>query len=169
MFSFPGLLVCLVAVVTASQLSLWIERVDPVHFEFVRHPGWVHVFALWRMPREQRLGVWGALGRYDEGLEVLELGGNSETPCPLDDEEMMVILRMVLPGHLDCVHMLFLGFMNSVTDASVQALADRGCGKRLKSVDFRGASCMFLCSSIPFFISRFPFSTERASAKKMQH
>lgn len=90
--------------------------------------------ALWRMPRKQRLRLWEALGRYDTPLESLELGGDFLSICPLDAEE----LQMLLPASLDSVRSLFLGKVSMLGDAAFQILAASGCGEHLSSLFLHG-------------------------------
>ena len=107
-----------------AQLSVCVERFDPVQRKWANHPGSKHVEALWySLPLEQRLSVWDALGRQDHEapLEVLELGHSRDN---VDDEEMRkVVMQAVLPERLDSVRVLFLAYMWKLTDASIQTLA----------------------------------------------
>ena len=94
------------------------------------------------MGTEQRLRLWKALGRYDSPVEVLELGSAGFS---VGDGEMKEVMELVVassPPCLDCVRVLHLDSMNSLTDASLQALAQAGCGKNLTSLTLRGA-CLF--------------------------
>lgn len=75
-----------------------------------------------------------ALGRYDAGLEVLELGNAPS----MDDDELRALMQMVLPARLDSVRELYLGFMDMLTDSSVQALAGAGCGSNLRWLTLQG-------------------------------
>ena len=49
----------------------------------------------------------------------------------------LLVMELVVassPPCLDCVRVLHLDSMNSLTDASLQALAQAGCGKNLTSL-----------------------------------
>lgn len=107
------------------------------------------------MPREQRLRLWHALGRYDAGLEVLELGGSASDT--VDDDELRVVMQVVLPARLDSVRVLFLWGMYNLTDASFQALAARGCGENLVSLWLEGS-----CGAVAFLFFLLPVFRLRA-------
>ena len=70
--------------------------------------------------------------------------------CPLDDGELQVLARLVLPPRLDGVHVLYLGDMRKSTEAGLQALAAAGCGKNLTSLDLRGE---WIFSCFPSFFA----------------
>ena len=63
--------------------------------------------------------------------------------CPLDDGELQVLARLVLPPRLDGVRVLYLGDMRKLTDAGLQALAAAGCGKQLTSLILWGECLCF--------------------------
>lgn len=109
---------------------------------------------LWGMPREQRLRLWEALGRYGVALEVLELGDSSDMAhCPLDDDEMRVVMQVVLPEGLNNVRVLYLRGLDKLTDAGVKALAAAGCGKNLTSLCLE-CECLFWCLAFLCFLFR---------------
>lgn len=120
----------------ASQLSLWTCRFDGPEIElYADHPDKKRVETLWRMPLEQRLRLWEGLGRRDSALENVQLGGSVlGRSCPLGDAE----LSLLLPGRLDSLRVLFLSTMSKLTDTSIQALAEAGCGANLTSLTLWG-------------------------------
>lgn len=138
-----------------------MNRLDPVQQEWVDFSGKEHVEVLWRMPCEQRLRLWEVLGRYDDPpLEVLELGqsGNS-----MDDEEMSFVMQVVLSERLDSLRVLYVENMCKLTDASLQALANQGCGKSLTSLHL-GSECRLPFGALLFFFSAALFSRSLAIA-----
>lgn len=132
------LAVTLVAFFPLVQLSLWMERWDRAQQQWISLPGEEHVRVLWRMPLERRQHAWDAVGRYEK-LDALELGG-----CPMEDAELSLLMRVVLPVLLDGVRWLFLGRAPRLTDKSLQALAQAGCGAGLTVLDLEGGECFFL-------------------------
>lgn len=125
-----------------AQLSLWTRWYDVVTERAAFHPSRDHVEILWKMSREKRLRVWQEVGRHD-ALEVLELGDCHD----MEDGEMRdMVTLLVLPGCPASVRVLYLGFMWKLTDASIQTLAEAGCGESLESLRL---ACEFLLFCVP--------------------
>lgn len=101
-----------------------------------------HVRVLWCMKRVKRLQVWHTLGRFQE-VEELHLGGEHRCPCPVDVEELMLLLPEGA-GALATVRKLDLFFCaGQVDDGFLCALASAGCGQNLTSVSLAG-ECLFV-------------------------
>ena len=113
-----------------------MERWDEAERQTVKNPDAEHVRALWRMGREKRVQVWRRLGRFEE-VEELELGGEYRCECPLDKEE----LSMLLPEgecSLARLRLLFLWWCeDQVDDGFLRALASAGCGKNITFLTLR--------------------------------
>ena len=124
------------------QLSLWVERWDETGRKDIENPNAEHVRVLWRMERDKRVRVWRRLGRFEEVTE-LELGGEHDgRECPMDMEELFMLLpegELALAG----VRGLLLGWCaNNVDDGFLRALASAGCGENLTSLTLQ---CGCLC------------------------
>ena len=91
--------------------------------------------------------VWEALGPY-ETLEALEVGEEWFGRFPMDQEE----LALLLPARLDTLRLLYLGGMDKMDDAWMQALAGAGCGAQLTSLTLSRE----LLSSLPCRCARLP-------------
>jgi len=120
-----------------------VERLDETGGEEVKTPDAEHVRVLWRMDRNKRVQVWRRLGRFEE-VEELELGGQCRCECPLDKEELF----MLLPeggGALAGLQKLLLWWCGrQVDDDFLRFLVSLGCGKNLTSLRL-GCECLFFC------------------------
>ena len=125
------------------QLPLWLERWNEVEGEMVENPDAEHVSALWRMDRDKRVQVWGRLGRFP-GVEELELGGEYRCECPMDKEELFMLL-LEGEGSLAGLRVLFLCWSeDQVDDGFLRALVSAGCGEKLTSLTLEGGVVVFL-------------------------
>lgn len=115
----------------------------------MKSPDAEHLRVLWRMEREKRVEVWRRLGQFEdmeEELELeLELGGAWRCECPIDKEELF----MLLPGGegaLARLRVLSLWWCeDQVDDGILRALVSAGCGKELTSLSLAG---VLLCSCL---------------------
>jgi len=123
------------------QLSLWMERWDEMGREMVENPDAEHVRVLWGMEKDKRVQVWERLGPFEEVTE-LELGGVWRGNCPVDQEELFMLLpegQEALAG----LRTLFLWFCgDQVGDGFLHALVFAGCGRNLTSLSLR-CGCFF--------------------------
>ena len=112
----------------------------------VENPDAEHVRVLWRIERDKRVQVWRRLGRFQEVRE-LELGGELSCLCPMNVEELFMLLPEGA-GALAGLHKLFLwGCSDQVDDGFLRALASAGCGKMLTSLTlFCECSCVLVFS-----------------------
>ena len=121
-----------------------------MEMNLVKNPDAEHVRVLRRMNRDKRVQVWRRLGRFEE-VEELELGGEFLCECPMDKEEVF----MLLPegeGVLAGLQNLFLCWCaRQVDDDFLRALVSAGCGKNLTSLTLR-CECLFLLLSLVFFL-----------------
>lgn len=109
---------------------------------------------VWQMARDKRVQAWEALGRFDE-LQVLLLGGDLMDECPLDLEE----LRLLLPLGQDALRglrHLALKETGVLGDDVLFALAGQGCGGELTSLSLDSCVLSFLCF-VFFFVVVFVF------------
>lgn len=96
----------------------------------LKNPQAEHVRVLWRMKKDMRAQMWRSLGRFEEVTE-LELGGESGCECPMDHEELLMLLpegRKVLEG----LRGLVLRWCSrKLDDAFLEALHSASCGAKL--------------------------------------
>lgn len=106
----------------------------------VENPGAQHVRVFWRMPREKRSQVWDCLGGYDK-VQELHLGGEGDLECPVDLEELRLLLRLPQgpSALLSRMQVLVLLHASEVDDRWMQALASSGCGAELTRLVLHGA------------------------------
>ena len=124
------------------QLSLWVELVDEVKRKLDKNPDAEHVRVLWRMERSKRVHVWRRLGRFLEP-EELHLGGEYLCECPLDVEELLLLLPEGA-GALAGLRVLILWRCASqVNNDFLRALASAGCGENLTWLSL---SCGCFCA-----------------------
>lgn len=130
------------------QLPLWSERADEARVKLglvgcnvlVTNPDIGHLHVLWRLNRDKRVQVWCRLGKYPQ-LTELELGGKRRCECPVDIEELFMLLQEGA-GTLARLHKLSLWrCSNQVDDRFLIALATAGCGEKLTSLSLR---CEFI-------------------------
>ena len=123
------------------QLSLRVGWLDEGSWNWVDGPNARPVKALWGMGKDMRMRAWRALGPFG-GLERLELGGKPNAKCPVEVEELGVILgmeggvEMEEEGGQDRLEQLkevILEF-GTLGDAGMELLASQGCGTNLKTL-----------------------------------
>lgn len=103
-----------------------------------------HVRVLWGMDREKRVEVWRSLGGF-QGLELLELGGEPGCRCPMEEEELFMLMPAEGRGTLAGLRVLFLGVGGSqIDDGFLRALVTCGCGEALTSLTLAGHFRFFL-------------------------
>lgn len=97
---------------------------------------------LWRMRRGTRLRLWRLLGMTfcPSLLQELELGGEFGCMCPVDSQEMQVLLGEG-GGDRDQQQKLrvLLLMYTTLDDEGLCMLADRGCGRALQALSLVGA------------------------------
>ena len=124
------------------QLSFWMERWDETGRQEIKNPDAEHVRVLWRMERDKRVHVWRRLGRFQEP-EKLHLGGEYLCECPLDAEELLLLLPEGA-GALAGLRVLILWRCASqVNNDFLRALASAGCGENLTWLSL---SCGCFCA-----------------------
>jgi len=100
------------------------------------------------MRQEQRLRVLQALGRYDAGLQALELGNSFDS---VDDAQLKMMVQALLPPRLDSLRVLYVGQMHKLSDRSLETLVSAGCARNLTSLYLLGAS---LSPSVPSLVAQ---------------
>lgn len=125
-------LVMICALLLFLQLRLWVERLDVREVETTQNLNAEHVRLLWRMDRDKRVQVWRELGRFQEVTKV-ELGGELGCLCPMDVEELLMLLPEGA-GALSGLRTLFLRWYVNQVDSGLHALSSAGCGENLTSL-----------------------------------
>ena len=128
------------------QLVLRMQSYDWEKKKWKDAPERKHVVALWQMERVKRMEVWRELVM-GEKLEELVLDGVSRVKCPLDLEE----LSMLLPEGEDALQemrVLVLTCTKNLTDEALRWLSDRGCGGNLTHMIFWSLCSLSLSLSL---------------------
>lgn len=118
----------------SSQLALVALEWDAKNRVWCRPEESPHVFVLWRMEKESRILLWKHISP-SLHLEELALGGDWDTRCPMDDEEIEILFSRC---QLSDLRHLSLQRVSHLSDRSVETLVQAGCGPKLETLSLAG-------------------------------